>query len=397
MNAGWINVSFWLSLVTNLVVFSGVLSLFYWVRGNVTNNLVARHRLAVELSISFTFHAYLFMEALTNTYLGPHAFGLHWTFLNLIIVACLLFNIVLQSRIQLAFSIVTTILYVVMASAHYSVTGIALTALLIAIQIWFNRYGDWVRHARWSYHLVAIGYAVCSVATVYTMSPTTLDGWFWVRQTVAFLIVNTAMAEYALALRRRNDRIDNYYDEALTDSLTGIKNMGTFNTDVCRLYDRYQRTGAPYIMYEVDIDYFKRVNDTYGHPVGNVVLQRVAETLRELADELKNDASVYRMGGEEFGLVVQGEGAEGNLESAKQIGREIMARIDALRFAAANTEFSINVSIGLERVVPEDNNYLDIYNKADKYLYLSKQNGRDAITFDGDTFERVSFGANIGR
>ena len=139
MNAGWINVSFWLSLVTNLVVFSGVLSLFYWVRGDMTNDWIARHRLAVELSISFTFHAYLFMEALTNTYLGPHAFGLHWTFLNLIIVACLLFNIVLQSRIQLVFSIVTTILYVAMASAHYSVTGVALTALLVAMQIWFNR------------------------------------------------------------------------------------------------------------------------------------------------------------------------------------------------------------------------------------------------------------------
>lgn len=397
MNAGWINVSFWLSLVTNLVVFSGVLSLFYWVRGDMTNDWIARHRLAVELSISFTFHAYLFMEALTNTYLGPHAFGLHWTFLNLIIVACLLFNIVLQSRIQLAFSIVTTILYVAMASAHYSVTGVALTALLIAMQIWFNRYGDWVRHARWSYHLVAIAYAVCSVATVYTMSPATLDGWFWVRQIVAFLIVNTAMGEYALALRRRNDRIDNYYDEAIMDPLTGIKNMGTFNTDVRRLYDHYQRTGAPYIMYELDIDYFKHVNDTYGHPVGNVVLQRVAETLRKLADGLENEASVYRMGGEEFSLVVQGEGAEGNIESAKQIGREIMSRIDALRFAAANTEFGINVSIGLERVVPEDNNYLDIYNKADKYLYLSKQNGRDAITFDGDTFERVGFGANVGR
>lgn len=205
------------------------------------------------------------------------------------------------------------------------------------------------------------------------------------------------MGEYALALRRRNDRIDNYYDEAIMDPLTGIKNMGTFNTDVHRLYDRYQRTGAPYIMYELDIDYFKHVNDTYGHPVGNVVLQRVAETLRELADDLENEASVYRMGGEEFSLVVQGEGAEGNIESAKRIGREIMSRIDALRFAAANTEFGINVSIGLERVVPEDNNYLDIYNKADKYLYLSKQNGRDAITFDGDTFERVHFGANVGR
>ncbi|WP_155285975.1 GGDEF domain-containing protein [Lacticaseibacillus zhaodongensis] len=384
MSTGWISLSFGLSLITNVVVFLGVLSLFYWVRGNVSNRFVHKHALGLQLTICFAFEAYLFIESVTNVRLGPNAFGLHWSFLNLLIMAYFVFSIVLQSKWEFLIGMGATILYVLSRSNQITAGVVLGIVVIVLLQYLLTRYGAFLLHHPIPASLALMIFAAASITAIYLLDPVPPHGWFWLRQIAGFLILAIAAGLYAKALSRRNDDMNKYHSEALTDSLTGIKNMGSFNSDLMHLYAQFEQTGARYRLFELDLDHFKQINDTYGHPVGNVVLKQVAATLQQIALEQGCDTKVYRMGGEEFGIILQTAAADPH--RAHTIGKEINQRIGALEFTSPKGNFHTTVSLGVEVVLPEDNNYLDIYSKADHYLYQSKHSGRNAITYDGKTY-----------
>lgn len=160
---------------------------------------------------------------------------------------------------------------------------------------------------------------------------------------------------------------------ATIDSLTEIPNRRYFFTQSEKEIERAKRTECPIAMAMIDIDYFKKVNDTYGHAAGDIVL-------KELATLCKNHIRPYdilgRLGGEEFAVT---------LVSINQ--QQALARMNEIRRAVekhqinVNNELSIKVTISVGIASPNDEgeSIESILNRADQALYRAKNNGRNRV------------------
>jgi diguanylate cyclase (GGDEF)-like protein len=157
---------------------------------------------------------------------------------------------------------------------------------------------------------------------------------------------------------------------ATTDGLTGLTNHRTFQDRLDEHVARAQRYGKKVSLILCDIDHFKVVNDTYGHPAGDVVLRGVARTLLE---EARATDVVARYGGEEFALIMPETDAAGALAIAERI-RE---RVKALAFETEQGRLSVTLSLGVA-VLPDDAARKgDLVERADACLYHAKRHGRD--------------------
>lgn len=183
--------------------------------------------------------------------------------------------------------------------------------------------------------------------------------------------VNTALRVKFLQddLRRANAELT---DLTLEDSLTGLKNHRYVNEYLDRALQQAARYEEALSLLMIDIDYFKRVNDTFGHPVGNEVLQELAEVLlsqARLAD------SVCRFGGEEFLIVCPNT----SLTAANTLAERIRAHV-ATRVFAALPDNMITVSIGVAMYDPKrDRDVNALLTRADSALYLAKNEGRNVV------------------
>lgn len=158
------------------------------------------------------------------------------------------------------------------------------------------------------------------------------------------------------------------YDQALVDQLTGLKNRRGFY-DYYREYEENRPECGTLVM--CDIDFFKKVNDTYGHNAGDAVLMYVADCLsRNLAigDE------VVRWGGEEFIFILRNRGVEEAVAFAEQVRGEIMHSV----ITYEGQQIQITMSFG---VAPIDENWSSDENikRADEHLYQAKQTGRNKV------------------
>jgi diguanylate cyclase (GGDEF)-like protein len=160
---------------------------------------------------------------------------------------------------------------------------------------------------------------------------------------------------------------------ATTDGLTGLYNRRTFNDRLKEVIARSQRNDQPFTLVICDIDHFKRVNDTYGHDVGDQVIRGVADVLREGARETD---IVARYGGEEFVAILELTDAAGAVIHAQRIRERIKARV----FETAQGPLSITMSFGLAEFPAVADAGDTLLVRADKALYSSKQNGRDQVT-----------------
>jgi diguanylate cyclase (GGDEF)-like protein/PAS domain S-box-containing protein len=182
-------------------------------------------------------------------------------------------------------------------------------------------------------------------------------------------------------MRRYWDMLENL---SATDGLTGISNRRRFDEFLEREWRRSTREQPELSLLIIDIDYFKRFNDRYGHLAGDDVLRRVAEVLGEVVRRATD--LVARYGGEEFVCVLPGTGETGAMEMARRIVNEIAAlRIPHERSAVAEY---VTVSVGAATEVPGRGlDCSDLIGKADRCLYSAKRQGRNravAIVEDHD-------------
>ena len=160
------------------------------------------------------------------------------------------------------------------------------------------------------------------------------------------------------------------------DTLTGVFNRGYFDTQLALELERARRSDVPLTLVIADLDKFKDINDTYGHPVGDAALKMVA---RRLQDELRRIDHICRIGGEEFGLILPATGQDA--------AQEVMSRIlDAefkLKVANGGTPRDLNItfSYGAVTFPSAPGNQTELYSKADAMLYLSKDLGRNRCHF----------------
>lgn len=386
LSTGWLLATFWASLETNVIVLLGVLSLIYWV-GDVKTGWMRKYHDYIQWIISFAFLNYLYLMLKIDGKFHPQIWGQHWTFYNVLIVATFIFCMLMISRAYFAIIAVLTIAFFLTFPAALSLRRVLAFVVLIAIQYLLATKGRQIwSHRAYAYGLMIL-YAGVGMYGLLNLDHLPTDQGFWLRQIGAVVIQGVVGYEYLRLLIRRRVASDTFRREANNDRMTGVKNFGTFNQDIEETYRRFKNGGRRYVLIEMDVDHFKGINDSYGHLVGNQVLTGVARAAEKFAADLPLECEVYRMGGEEFCILIH------NLDNysearSRSITRDLKAELDALRFRdGKGHEFGITVSIGEERVLEEDNNYLDIYNRVDHFLYAAKNGGRDQINLHGITIK----------
>ena len=156
------------------------------------------------------------------------------------------------------------------------------------------------------------------------------------------------------------------------DPLTSLYTKGYMNEHIEQLMARHKRGTDQYLsVIFLDIDHFKRINDTYGHACGDQVLARVGKKIKEISRP--SDLCV-RYGGEEFIVVVMSE----SRDSARHLAERIRADVQALAFSHDNVDFKITLSAGVA-VRKGFESFKAILHRADERLYEAKANGRNCI------------------
>lgn len=164
-----------------------------------------------------------------------------------------------------------------------------------------------------------------------------------------------------------------FYEEieklAITDGLTGLFNYRHFQERLSQEFSRLKRLPEPFSLLIIDIDHFKKVNDTYGHLIGDSVLKGVADLIRVI---IRNIDIPARYGGEEFAVILIGTDAQGARNTAERLRKAIMNTT----FAAEKNTFSVTVSVGIATSRGVTNKE-EIVERADQALYQAKQGGRN--------------------
>ncbi len=179
-----------------------------------------------------------------------------------------------------------------------------------------------------------------------------------------------------------NHKIEYHAAEARTDVLTGLANRRAFQEEVTRRIVEYREMHKPFAMLILDIDRFKRINDVYGHPVGDEVLRVVGATLMANA---RSQDFVARYGGEEFTVLMP----ETSLDEARLQAELIRKAVENARFRVENESLVVTVSAGVAEVTPPGD-VASLIQRTDEALYAAKQAGRNCVFLHDGTRLRAS-------
>ena len=157
------------------------------------------------------------------------------------------------------------------------------------------------------------------------------------------------------------------------DGLTGLFNRNTFVELSNNELRRSKRQGSSTTILLLDLDHFKRINDTWGHPAGDAVLRHVAQTM---VSSVRSTDLVGRLGGEEFIVLLPHTSAE----AGRKIAEKIRQRLEVSELRWEGARIAVTASIGLAGTSADENREFDsLYTEADKALYLAKQRGRNRV------------------
>lgn len=159
---------------------------------------------------------------------------------------------------------------------------------------------------------------------------------------------------------------------SITDGLTGLYNRRHFENNFEREFLRAKRYGSKLTVAMIDIDFFKKINDTYGHMIGDYVLREIAFNIE---DTFRKTDMVFRYGGEEFVVIL----TETDTESALIPLERLRKKIEGIDFHSKEKDFKVTLSIGINSKVKDFENSGDFFEAADKALYNAKNSGRNQI------------------
>ncbi len=200
-----------------------------------------------------------------------------------------------------------------------------------------------------------------------------------------FLTLFANQVEMAITIA---NLFENLKKEAVTDSLTELYNRRYFNQALQKEAERAQRLHQPFSIISLDLDYLKKINDTYGHFFGDLAIRTIADILKKNARSIDVPA---RLGGEEFSVLLPGVDSSGAMIAAERIRAAIEAQ-------ELDTIGHITASVGVG-TFPEHSIKLDeLLDMTDQAMYKSKINGRNRVTLaknvdDEAEWHEVAFGA----
>jgi diguanylate cyclase len=178
--------------------------------------------------------------------------------------------------------------------------------------------------------------------------------------------------EIATRMKSLTVELEEARREGAVDALTKVPNRRTFDEHVERVADLATVVGAPATLIMLDIDAFKSINDTFGHPAGDAVLRNVADAVSRICKR-KGDL-VARYGGEEFAVVL----SDTSLEDACVLAGRTQAAIRAVRVGEGDSARSVTASLGVALITPGETASAWIA-RADAALYVAKASGRDRV------------------
>nr|WP_255712646.1 GGDEF domain-containing protein [Rhodopirellula sp. JC740] len=174
-------------------------------------------------------------------------------------------------------------------------------------------------------------------------------------------------------LEEQTEQIQSYLTEARTDGLTGLFNRRAFDQKLDETFGHYRSGGRLFTLILIDIDHFKMINDTHGHPVGDVVLQQIAT---RLGNGMQEAEMVARFGGEEFAIITTLP-----IRAAADKMNKLRDRIANDPISVGTAELQVTLSVGLSQ--PGDDLVIGpLVRRADEALYSAKNMGRNRVYYN---------------
>lgn len=165
-----------------------------------------------------------------------------------------------------------------------------------------------------------------------------------------------------------------------TDLMTHLKQKHYFFTVLQEKIESLKKSEHLSVLM-IDIDFFKKINDKYGHDGGDIVLTSVAHTIKSC---VRNSDVVARYGGEEFVVALFGMGIEG----AKRVANRILQKVEGVETECEGDKIKVTVSVGIAECIPKKDDAKSITKRADIAMYLSKERGRNQVSIAEEEIEK---------
>ncbi len=202
--------------------------------------------------------------------------------------------------------------------------------------------------------------------------------------------LTTELNQTRSEVQTQRKQLEVLLSEVRTDPLTGLANRRSLDEDLNRRLDQWRRNQTPLSFLMLDVDHFKDLNDKYGHPAGDRVLQELA---RIVDIDLREMDLSARYGGEEFAILLP----DTTLEEAGQVAERLRMAIAAGSYEHQGLRLKVTVSVGVTTAMPEDSQQT-LLQRADSALYGAKNGGRNCTYgHNGEQMAIVTYNANVAR
>ncbi len=251
---------------------------------------------------------------------------------------------------------------------------------LILAGIIILRFRDKPRPAEWAAAIASLVFGasqVIAAGVALKMGPNGDAHYYALYIHLAYLFLPAGYTTVAMftAFMVASDLSEQMKALAVMDTLTGLYNRRGFSQQAEQAFSLARRSGGPVSIIMTDIDHFKRINDRYGHAVGDEALQHFATLL--VTDRRTEDV-VARMGGEEFAIVLP----NADLFQAVKVAERIRANVEAHPLEMGGHEIPMTSSFGVASLSDNDDDVHTILMRADKALYRSKDRGRNRVDLE---------------
>ena len=177
-------------------------------------------------------------------------------------------------------------------------------------------------------------------------------------------------------IKKLTEELEDKKKEATVDFLTQVANRASFDRALSDMVNDFYRRNYPFALIMIDIDDFKKINDTYGHQAGDYVLQELARVLKS---QLRARDVIARYGGEEFAILLPGV----TFSQALRVAERLRKSVEKHLFKFRDLQIPVTISLGLA-MMREGFDETAVIEKADKALYLAKRSGKNQVKTDLD-------------
>lgn len=206
----------------------------------------------------------------------------------------------------------------------------------------------------------------------------TISGYDLLAQMLASIVNISIMLSLDLFFRKQ---LESLTHEINADFLMQIGNRKAFEFTFQQLFDKYEKRHHDWYLVMIDIDDFKKINDQFGHIVGDTALRRLSKAINRQLYDSQLDASFFRVGGEEFAILLT------NIDEPHlpQVINQLREAIDQIDVKVNDAQLvKITVSMGIAKYQYHDDIAAVLYERADSYLYVAKKDGKNSVNYEGD-------------